>query len=495
MAYYIGVDCGTQGTKVVVYDGAGKVFAGEGYRTHEIFSGAGGAREQEPAWWIDALDFAMGEALKNLSPSERKKVAGIGVSGQQHGLVILDKDKKVLRRAKLWNDTETAGANRRYIAAAGGPAALVKAAGTAVPVGYTASKLVWLRENENAVFGKIAYVLNPKDYINFYLSGVIATDAGSASGTGYFDVINRRWSDRLVSLISDGTTDLGRCLPPVIGDTEAAGKIRPEIAAKFGLAGDCVVAAGSGDNMMAACGTGNVREGAATMTLGTSGVLSVFTGTPPAGCPEIVQIQNTLPSGWLPTICIMNATSATTAVQRLFGLDLKTFDAELAAASAGAGGIIMFPFFSGERMPALESESGAVTGLTAQNFSRANLIRACAESVAFALRWGRGLLRERGADFRELRLVGGGSNSAPWRQIIADVFNTGVTGVKGREAGAFGGIIQAMCACGEGDIPSLCEAHIRLDDEKRALPDRDAAAEYDGIYEKYLALRNKLYGV
>ncbi|MDR1373884.1 MAG: xylulokinase [Treponema sp.] len=490
MAYYIGIDCGTQGTKVVVYDPETKTFLGDGYGGHEIYSNERGGREQEPQWWIGALDAAMKDALKKLSPGERKKIAGIGVSGQQHGLVILDKDKKVLRRAKLWNDTETAGANQRYIDAAGGPAGVIAAIGTAIPVGYTVSKLIWLKETEPETFSRIAHVINPKDYVNFYLTGIIATDAGSASGTGYFDVINKTWSDTMVSLVGPG---FEKALPPVVGDLDLVGPVTGEIAGRYGLSPACAVAAGSGDNMMAAVGTGNVEPGIATMNLGTSGVFSVFTNQRPKDYPEIIQIQNSIPNGWIPTICIMNATSSTTVVQELFGVDLAAFDADMAAAPVGSGGVTMIPFFNGERMPSLPEARGTLFGLTMTNFNRKNCIRSAAEGVAFGLRWGYDLLREKGVSFRQLRLVGGGSNSAPWRQIIADVFDAEIAGVQGKEAGALGGIVQAMSACGEGSVPEICSGHILLNEKKRALPDKESVGRYKEIYQRYLELRRELY--
>jgi xylulokinase len=490
MAYYIGVDCGTQGTKVVVYDPETKTFVGDGYKAHEIFSNDRGGREQEPIWWIDALNAAMKEALKNLGPEERKKIAGIGVSGQQNGLVIMDDNKKVPRRVKLWNDTETAEANERYINTAGGLAEVISRIGTAIPVGYTVSKLIWMKEKEPAVFDKIAYVINPKDYINFYLTGIIATDAGSASGTGYYNVINKEWEDKMVSLIAP---DFKKKLPPIIDDLAAIGTIKAEIAENYGLSASCIVAAGSGDNMMAAVGTGNVETGIATMNLGTSGVLSVFTDQKPVGYPEIIQIQNAIPNGWIPTTCTMNAASTTTVVQELFGLDIAAFDTDIAASSIGAEGIIMLPFLNGERMPSLPEARGSIYGLTIKNFTRQNCVRSCAEAVAFSLRWGCDLLRSKGISFHQLRLVGGGSNSAPWRQIIADVFDAEIIGIKGKEAGAFGGIIQAMSICKEGSVSELCKKHITLDEKKHTLPNKENVKKYEDTYYSYLDIRKQIY--
>jgi xylulokinase len=490
MACYIGVDCGTRGTKVVVYNSETRTFLADGYRTHEIFSNDRGGREQEPSWWIRALDGAMKDALGKLSHLERKGIIGIGVSGQQHGLVILDKDKKNLRRAKLWNDTETSDANQRYVDEAGGITAVISCIGTAIPVGYTVSKLIWMKEKEPEIFDKIAHVMNPKDYINYYLTGIIATDAGSASGTGYYDVINKKWNDKMVSLVAPG---FHMVLPDVIGDLDVLGELKPEIAAKYGLNVSCVVAAGSGDNMMAAVGTGNVQTGIATMNLGTSGVFGVFTDRKPVGYPEIIQIQNSIPNGWITTICTMNSTSTTTAIQELLRVEICEFDAHMAASPLGADGVIMHPFFNGERVPTLPDAKGNISGLTINNFSRQNFIRAAAESVAFGLRWGADLLRGKGISFQQLRLVGGGSNSAPWRQIIADVFDAEIIGVEGKEAGAFGGIIQAMNLCKEGSVPELCAKHVILDYKKHTLPIREHVKEYEKIYGHYLDLRKQLY--
>jgi xylulokinase len=490
MSYYIGIDCGTQGTKVVVYDSEAKAFLGDGYSGHDIISNESGSREQEPEWWIHALDIAMGEALKKLSPAERKKITGIGVSGQQHGLVVLDRNKRILHRAKLWNDTETAEANQQYIDSAGGPQGVIAAIGTSIPVGYTVSKIIWLKQNEPEVFERVALILNPKDYINLYLTGIAATDAGSASGTGYYDVINKAWSDKMVSLIAPG---FKKVLPVVLEDSDVLGTITSEIADKYGLSHSCRVALGSGDNMMAAVGTGNVEIGIATMNLGTSGVLSVFVDQQPEGYPEIIQIQNAIPNGWIPTTCTMNAASTTSAIQELFGLDLSVFDTGMAIAPIGAEGIAMFPFFNGERMPSLPFARGCISGLNLKNFTQPNCIRAAAEAIAFSLRWGRDLLRQKGISFYQLRLVGGGSNSAPWRQIIADVFDVDIIGIHGKEAGAFGGVLQAMSIQGEGSIPDLCREHIILNEKKRAVPHKEHVQIYETLYQDYLHLRKKLY--
>ncbi len=493
MSLYLGIDCGTQGTKVILYESEKKRIEAEGYAPHELIAHEAGRREQDPQWWLDALDSALAQAMRSVGKRKRL-IRAIGVSGQQHGLVVLDRDCKVIRNAKLWNDTETAPDNEDLIRRAGGEAAVISRIGTSLPVGYTASKLVWLKRHEPASFRRIAHVVNPKDFINFYLSGVICTDFGSASGTGYFDVLQRAWSQEMVSLIDDSGT-LSRALPQLREDFSPVGCVRPEIAGRFGLDPKCVIVAGSGDNMMAAVGTGNVQKGMATITLGTSGVLSVFTDERPTGYPAIVQIQNTIPNGWIPTVCTMNATSTTSAVQQLFEVDLELFNAEMQSAPVGSEGIVFLPFLNGERMPSLPQAKGVLAGLTVGNFSRRNVIRASAESVIYGLRWGYEILHEKGIALNQVRLVGGGSNSQPWRQIVADVLKVEVVGPKNKEAGALGAIIQAMSVHGEGDISSLCREHIRLDETKHAMPNVENAAAYDEYYHSYLVHRKAVFGI
>ena len=238
--------------------------------------------------------------------------------------------------------------------------------------------------------------------------------------------------------------------------------------------------------MTAAVGTGIVKNGVGTINLGTSGVLSVYTDAAPSRYPSIIQIQNLISNSWIPTVCTMNATSTTTAIQNLFALDLKTFDAKLASSHPGADGILMLPFFNGERMPPLPHAKGSITGLTIANITQENIIRAAAESVAFGLRWGYDLLKEKGIRLYQMAIVGGGSNSEPWRQIIADVFQVELVSPENKEAGSLGAVILAMSACGEGDIQSLCQAHVSFSD-KTTVPKKENAALYEDVYHAYLA--------
>ncbi len=491
---YIGIDCGTQGTKVIVYDEGKKKIISDGYAKHDIIALENGRREQEPSWWIDALDTAMHEALDGLGVI-RKKIRAIGVSGQQHGLVVLDDKNKVIRPAKLWNDTETAAENGELIEKLGGDRGTIEKIGTSIPVGYTASKLLWMKKHEPDMFSRVAMAFNPKDYINYYLTGIFATDIGSASGTGYFNVTSLLWSDEVVSLMDD-TGVLKRALPDLAINGEPIGTITSEIARRYGLPESVLVSPGSGDNMMASLGTGTVEDGTAAITLGTSGVINMYSSTnKPFFFNPITQIQCAGNGGWIPSVMTMNATSTSTAYQELFGLSVKEFDAFLEKAVPGAEGIVMVPYLNGERMPALPNSRGVVAGLTYKTLQQQNLIRASAESVIFNLRWGRDCLTENTGPIEVMKITGGGSNSAPWRQITADIMNTEIIGVTSKESGSLGAALQAMWVDGQGDITQLCKDHVELDYSKHSVPNPEHVEIYNEVYGSYLDVRKKMFGI
>ncbi len=491
---YIGIDCGTQGTKVIVYDEKKKVIISDGYAKHDIIALENGRREQEPSWWIDALDTAMHAALDGLGDT-RKKIRAIGVSGQQHGLVVLDEKNKVIRPAKLWNDTETATENAELIEKMGGERGTIEMIGTSIPVGYTASKLLWMKRHEPQLFSCIAMAFNPKDFINYYLTGIQATDIGSASGTGYFNVNTLSWSEEVIALMDESGV-LKKALPDLATDGEPIGTITKEIAARYGLSASVLVSPGSGDNMMASLGTGTVEDGTAAMTLGTSGVINMYSSTNrPFFFDPITQIQCAGNGGWIPSVMTMNATSTSTAYQELFGLSVKEFDEYLERAAVGAEGIVMVPYLNGERMPALPNSKGVVAGMTFKTLQPQNLIRASAESVIFNLRWGRDCLTENTGPIEVMKITGGGSNSAPWRQITADIMNTEIIGVTSKESGSLGAALQAMWVDGQGDITQLCKDHVELDYSKHAVPNPENVEIYNEVYASYLDVRMKMYGI
>jgi xylulokinase len=485
---YLGIDCGTQGTKAILFDPACGEVVARAHAPHPIISEVNGRREQKCEWWIAALRKALHELFHD-SGRFARDVAAIGVSGQHHGLVLLDEQGQPLRDVKLWNDTETAGANELIVADAGGMDGVWKQIGTTLPVGYTASKVGWVRHHEPELYARTRHVLLPHDYINFWLTGEYVTDAGEASGTGYFDVVQRRWSERMLEIV-DPSGVLAAALPRVSAPLEPVGTVRASIAEEFGFRPGTLVACGSGDNVMGAVGTGTVAPGCATIGLGTSGVLNVYAERHSTNVDRNVQIFCGLESGWLATVATMNATSSTTLLRQLFEVEVAEVETLLGGAPVGAQGVRVFPFFSGERMPALPRARGAIKGLTQDNFTRANLMRATAESVVLGLKWG--FERLTGAFGRpgQFCLTGGGANSAAWRQILADVFETEVVRVRCDEGGALGAALQALAVHlgNQGVKTSLrdvCDRYVALDYALSARPNGAAVAQYRELFAAY----------
>ena len=485
---FLGIDCGTQGTKALILDAAHGRVLGQGSAPHDMISAANGRREQDPAQWVEALELAVQRALA-VAGIDGKDIQGIGVSGQQHGLVLLDDRGKVLRPAKLWCDTETTPENDRLLALLGGPKGSLARLGVVIAPGYTVSKLIWTQEQFPHVFRDIDKILLPHDYLNFWLTGRACTDYGDASGTGYFDVRQRRWDLHLLREI-DPTGRLQASLPELIESEQPVGRILPEIAERLGINPQALVASGGGDNMMGAIGTGNIQAGELTMSLGSSGTLFGYSDEPIASEEGLIANFCSSSGGWLPLICTLNMTNATGAVRSLFDLDLAAFNERVEHAPIGAGDVMMLPFFNGERVPALPHATGSIHGLTTTNLTQANLCRAAVESTTFGLRYGLDLLQANGVQGHNIRLVGGGARSAVWRQIIADIMNMPVICAEEPEAAALGAAIQAAWCVGQHhptpvSLAQLCKRCARLDNKTLTLPVEANVSAYRQVYSQY----------
>lgn len=494
-ALYIGIDNGTQGTKCAVYSRSLARILASASAPHTLIENEHGRREQEPGEWIDAAGKALDACLADPSV-DRARVVGIGVSGQQHGLVALDAEGRVVRPAKLWCDTETAAECADLVAAMGGAAAVLREIGHPLAVGFTASKVLWMRRHEPENYARLRTLLLPHDYLNFWLTGRRCTECGDASGTGYFDVRRRRWSTRMLEAIDPGGR-LAEAVPERIDSDEPVGTLRPAIAERFGLPPDTRVSSGGGDNMMAAIGAGNVRPGVVTAGLGTSGALYAYSERPVVDTAGELAAFCSSTGGWLPLVCTMNVTVATEKMRALLDLDVEAFDARVASAPPGAGGLLLLPYFNGERTPALPAARAVLAGMSASNLTRPNACRAAMEGATFGVRYGLDVLRRNGIAPAEMRLVGGGANSPAWRQMAAEIFGRPVICPECREAGVMGGVLQAMWCCDRADghavaIEALCDRHVRLDETTRAEPDPERAARYDELYRRYRALHNAL---
>jgi xylulokinase len=435
---YLGIDCGTQGTKALLIDENGTTL-GQGYAPHAIIERPSGAREQDPAWWVEALRTSVKQALANST----SPVLALGVSGQQHGLVVLDENLEVIRPAKLWNDTETAPQNQQLVDLFGGKEAWFTRFGIVPLTGYTVSKLLWLAQNEPANFARIRHILLPHEYLNFYLTDRICAESGDASGTAFFDVRTRAWIKEVLDVIDGGTGQLFAALPPLITVDESVGTLRAEVAADLGLSATCIVSAGGGDNMMGAIGTGNVRPGVVTLSLGTSSTVYSFHTAPVLDPTGNVAPFCSSSGGWLPLVCTMNATNVVTQTLQTLGRTVHDIEAALAATPPGANGLVFLPFLNGERTPDLPHARGTLTGISPINFNPDNLIRAAIEGVSFGILNGLDLIQGDSPVDRIL-VIGGGSKSAAWRQLLADASGATVEVPIQEEAGCLGAAIQAI---------------------------------------------------
>ena len=482
---FIGLDSGTQSTRAVLLDGStGRVIAARSAAYEILPSEVPGTKEQDPADWTRAASEVIAGVLSAAGPDAAGRVAAIGISGQQHGFVPLDAEGRVIRPAKLWCDTSTAPQCETLIGRLGGLARTIERLGNGIPPGFTASKILWLKEHEPEHYARLATVLLPHDYLAYWLTGRAHMEWGDASGTALMDVRTRRWSAEALAAIGP---ELAEKLPLPAYPREPAGVVRPDIARQFGL-GDGVVVSGSGDNMMGAIGTGNVADGIVTASLGTSGTIyacSTRSVVDPAG--EVAAFCDAT-GRWLPLVCTMNVTVATEMVRKLFGLDHAALSDAAASVATGADGLLLIPFFEGERTPNVPDATGVWIGIRPRTATAAHMARAAMEGATLGLNYGLNRLRALGVVPREIRLTGGGSRSPLWRQIAADVFDCPVVCPANEEGAAYGAALHALWVWGHAigagrQIADITSDFVALDEATRVVPDHAAAARYRDLQE------------
>ncbi len=486
---YLGTDSGTQSTKAIVLDLESGVIVAQASQAHDLIPGLPpGHLEQYPEDWFAALKTTVGECLARLG-DRRREVRGFGVSGQQHGLVVLDGSDAVVRPAKLWCDTSTSAQCEQFAAAFGGQAGLIAKTGNAILPGYTIPKLLWLKQNEPDSFRRVRSFLLPHDYLNFRLTGVKRMEYGDASGTGILNVRTREWDRDLLGFVDPSVEAM---LPPLGSSNEIHGTLLPELAAEWGLSPDVIVSAGGGDNMMGAIGTGNLGGGVVTASFGTSGTLYACSEQPivdPKG--EVAAFCDST-DRWLPLVCTMNVTVVTEQVRSWFGWDLAELERQVASVPAGAGGVAFLPYLNGERTPNLPQGTGVIHGLGSTSASPAHLVRAAMEGATLGLGYGLRRFAELGLSPSEIRLTGGGSKSAVWRQISADVFGVPVVALATAEGAGLGGAIQAAHADGQGSYADLSRRLVALDDSTRCSPQPDRGELYREKLDRQTALTSLL---
>ncbi len=495
MGIVLGLDVGTSGTKAIAMDASGKLLA-SALVTYPLHSPKPNWAEQDPGDWEQAAYSALAELATKINISD---VKGLGLTGQMHGSVFLDADNKVLRPAILWCDQRTA-AQCDAINSQVGEQKLLELVSNPALTGFTAPKILWLRDNEPAVYERVKKVLLPKDYIRFCLTGEYATDVADASGTLLFDVNNRTWSKELLSLLKIDAD----WMPPSYEGTEVTGKLSAAAAQKTGLPEGLPVVAGGGDCAAGGVGCGVVRPGVVSASLGTSGVVFAFSEdvhTDPEG--RVHTFCHAVPGKWHTMGVVLSAGGALQwyrdalcaeerAVAAQTGRDpYEYITAAAAQAPLGAEGLLFLPYLTGERTPHKDPFAKAAwVGLSLRH-KKPHMARAVLEGVAYAMRDSLDIIRGMGIPADEVRASGGGARSPFWRQILADSGHVPMVTINVDEGPAYGAAILASVAAGLHDsVEGACDAIIHETDRLQPIPEHEKA--YDGWFAEYQALYTAL---
>lgn len=495
MAYTIGVDIGTSGTKSLLIDPDGNIIA-ESSAAYGVSMPKPLWSEQDPEDWWNATIKTIRAVIKQarLKPAE---VKAIGLSGQMHGSVFLDKAGKVLRPALLWNDGRTSAECQEITDKAGGREELIRMVANPALTGFTAPKILWLRNHEPKRFEKLRTVLLPKDEIRRRLTGEIATDVSDASGMLLLDVRNRCWSDELLSKLQLDRSLLGT----VYESEQVTGTLRAEVAEKLGLTTACLVVGGAGDCAAGAVGNGVVRSGILTASLGTSGVMFVHSDQPQYDAQgRLHTFCHAVNGKWhMMGVTLSAAGSLQWFVENLCkelasrrGVDpYAEIGAEAAATPVGSENLLFAPYLAGERTPHADPQArGCFVGLTTSH-QRGHLARAVMEGVAMSLRDSLEIIRDLGVPIREMRLSGGGAKSALWKQIFADVMDQTACTINAEQGPAYG--VALLAAVGSGQFKSIeeaCKATIEV--VKKTPPKKAAVKTYNKLYPIYRSLYGSL---
>jgi len=489
----LGIDVGTGGTRAVLLDDAGRVLGAATAEHAEMASPELGWAEQDPRDWWRAACLAVAECLTDAGAT-RAEVSAVGLSGQMHGLVLLDAAGEVLRPALIWCDQRT-DEECRAITERVGAERLIELVANPALTGFTLPKIWWVRAHEPEIWSRVRSIMLPKDYVRFKLTGARATDVADASGTLLFDVVNRQWSAEMLKA-SDLKMEI---LPEVFESPEISGRVSRDGAAASGLQEGTPVVAGAGDQAAGAVGMGIVEPGNVSATIGTSGVVFAATSSPvvePKG--RIHTFCHAIPERWH----VMGVTQGAGLSLRWFrdqfagGASYDALMKEAAEAPAGADGLLWAPYLMGERTPHLDPNArGALVGLTAQH-TREHIIRAILEGVAFSLRDTFTIFRELGVPVKSIRLGGGGARSSLWQQIQADIYGTSVDLVTAEEGAAYGAALLAGVGSGVWrSVEAACETavHVAKSVEPIARNVELLSRRYDEYRKLYPALRGIRY--
>jgi len=486
----MGIDIGTSGCKTLLIDGQGHV-VGRALEEYPLSTPHPGWSEQDPEHWWQAVKITIKQLLEGFDSFGDIKV--IGLSGQMHGLVALDRDGRVLRPCILWNDQRTGKQCQEIHDKAGGVDGLLKLTNNRMLPGYTGGKILWVRENEPHLYEQIRMILNPKDYVRYRLTGEYATEVSDASGTGLFNVSEREWSYRLLELLDISKDRLPRCYE----SPEITGQISSSVASELSLPVGLPVAGGGGDAVVQTTGTGLVEPGILGTTIGTAGIVAMALNRcydNPEGKLQV--FCNNMPNKWH-TMGVTLAAGGSLRwfrdslggtereVSRWTGEDVyEILGREASKSEPGSEGLLFLPYLIGERCPHADPRArGAFVGLTLRH-DRCHILRSVFEGVIFSLRDVAELIKEMGVAITQIRTSGGGALSGLWRQIHADVFGSEVLTVSGSgEGGAYGAALVA--GAGVGVWPSVEIAARVVNVETKNSPIMKHREIYDRLFPVY----------
>jgi xylulokinase len=496
MSYYLGIDIGTTGTRAVLMDQEGRVVGGQSADHEPISTPQPQWAEQNPENWWSATLLAVGQLLQSTQP-KAEEIRGIGLSGQMHGLVLLGQNHQVLRPSIIWCD-QRCQAEADWITRVVGYDRLIEITCNPALAGFTAPKLVWVRAHEPKIYAEICKVLLPKDYIRFRLTGQFASEVSDASGTTLFDVVQRRWSSEVMTAL-DFNADW---FPAVHESVTISGQLSASVAQEMGLKAGTPVVGGGGDQAAGGVGNGIVSTGIVSSTIGSSGVVFAFMEKPARDQKGRVHtFCHAVPQKWH----VMGVTQGAGLSLRWFrdrlasqevslGAFLKQDAYELltqqaAQAKPGCEGLLFLPYLMGERTPHLDANArGVLFGLTARH-TRADVIRAILEGVAYSLKDSFEVFREMGVPVTQVRASGGGGRSALWRQIQADIFDMEICTVATDEGAAFGAaLLAAVGAGGFKSVEQACSESINLTNFTQPIPENQTR------YREYYEIYRSLYG-
>ncbi|MHC5655209.1 xylulokinase [Stappia sp. ICDLI1TA098] len=487
----LGIDIGTSACKALLIGRDGGVIAAD-TAAYPFDQPRPGWTEQDPALWVEGARKAVAGAL---AAAPGTTVLAVGLSGQMHGLTPLDGERKVLRKAILWNDQRNGAECEEITQAAGGLEALLAATGNRMLVGYTGGKILWMKRHEPDLFARLRHVLNPKDYLRLVLTGEIATEVSDASGTGLFDTRRRRWATGLIETLGIDPA----ILPPCHESHVVSGRVSRSGAELFGLPAGTPVVGGGGDSVIQTIGSGVIAPGELQTTIGTAGILAAALDAPiDSGDGRIQVFCNVSPATWHAMGVSLNAGGAMSWFREVLrGWGNEAFDFEEIVARAetappGARGLLFLPYLNGERCPHPDPAArGALVGLTARH-GAGDLARAVMEGVVHAFYDMHGLMRAMGIPGHLVKASGGGARSLLWRQMQADLFGCDVVTCEGAaEGAAFGAALVA--GVGAGVWPDATAAAATLRELARETPDPGATAIYRRAHDIYQALYPALH--